>query len=386
MTINLNTRSTSTPASEVSSASFEQDDRGYSVADESKALADILKNSPAAEILGIKKDESQSTEENEDESTESPSDEQTAQESDSDADNDLDEGEESKDSTEEEDSGDDTSTEATNLPSEEEIDWEYKVPVTVDGKTEYKTLDEIRKGFQTDQHLSQKGRELGELKKQVELERTEKLQEIIAIGAALNEDWTAQEQELVTQYQKLSADIDKARDDGDSYTARELKEKRESVQEDYWKIRNKRENALKSVAEKVKEDQAAATKKMLEDYNANIKTFIPDYDEKVADSVRKFAIKEGISENILNAIYDPAIVKFINDYRKLKTAKESGEAKRKNLPASKSVPLKKGTPQDVKKKAADASLRTKVLSGQADAAQQQDFLKSISSISRKLQL
>ena len=154
MTINLNTRSTSTPASEISSAEF-RDDSGYSVADESKALADILKNSPAAELLGI---ESQSTEEEEDKSTESPSEEQDAQEAEGETDKDLDESEESEESAEEEGSGDDKSTEATDLPSEEDIDWEYKVPVTVDGKTEYKTLDEIRKGFQTDQHLSQKGK------------------------------------------------------------------------------------------------------------------------------------------------------------------------------------------------------------------------------------
>jgi len=382
--INLNTRSTSTPASEISAASF-QDDSGYSVADESKALADILRNSPAAELLGINP-ESQSEEENEDTSTESPSDEQTAQDPDSDADNDLDETTESDETDEEVNGGDDTSTETTDLPSEEEIDWEYKVPVTVDGKTEYKTLDEIRKGFQTDQHLSQKGRELGELKKQVETERTEKLQELITIGAALNEDWTAQESNYVEQYKKLSADIEKARDEGDSYTARELKEKRETVQEAYWKIRNKREETLKSVTDKIKEDQATSTKKLLDEYNANIKTFIPDYNDKIAESVRKFAIKEGISEVLLNAIYDPSVVKFINDYRKLKTAKESGEVKRKALPPSKSVPLKKGTTQETKKKAADASLRTKVLSGQADATTQQDFLKSISSISRKLQL
>lgn len=380
MTINLNTRSTSTPASEISSASF-QDDSGYSVADESKALADILKNSPAAEILGIG---SQSEEENEDTSTETSS-EDNAQETDGESENDLDESEDSKESNEDDNSGDDTSTETGDLPTEEDIDWGYKVPVTVDGKTEYKTLEEIRKGFQTDQHLSQKGRELGELKKQVEAERTEKLQEIITIGAALNDEWIAQEKSLTEQYQKLTADIEKARDEGDTYNARELKEKREGVQEAYWKIRNKREDSLKKVTEKIKEDQAATTKKLLDDYNANIKTFIPDYNDNVAKSVREFAIKEGIPENLLDAIYDPSVVKFINDYRKLKTAKESGEVKRRVVP-SKSVPLKKGTPQDVKKKAADNNLRNKVLSGQADSASQNDFLKSISSISRKLQL
>jgi len=275
---------------------------------------------------------------------------------------------------------------ADTVKIQSDIDCPDQKIVYKDGKTEYKTLDEIRKGFATDQHLSQKGRELGELKKQIEVERTTKLQELITIGAAINQDWTAQESSYVQQYQKLTADIDKAREDGDTYNARELKEQREAVQEEYWKVRNKREATLKGIKDKLVEDQAATTKKLLADYNTSIKTFIPDYSDKVADSVRKFAIKEGISEVLLNAIYDPAVVKFINDYRKLKTAKESGEVKRKALPPSKSVPLKKGATQETKKKVADASLRTKVLSGQADATTQQDFLKSISSISRKLQL
>ena len=228
----------------------------------------------------------------------------------------------------------------------------------------------IRKGYSTDKHLSQKGRELGELRKQVETERTEKLQEIISIGSALNEEWLATEKGYEQQYGQLTKDIEKARDEGDTYTARELREKRDDIQEAYWKVRNKREESLKAVTEKIKEDNLAAQKKLLDEYNANIKTFIPDYSDKIAESVRKFAIKEGISENLLNAIYDPAVVKFINDYRKLKTAKESGEAKRKQAPPSKSVPLKKGTPANVKKAAADSSLRNKVLSGQADAALQ----------------
>ena len=384
MQINLNARSTSTPASEISSAEF-RDDSGYSVADESKALADILKNSPAAELLGIN-NESQSEEENVDTSTDTTSDEQEAQETDDVADNDLDDGESKENEDGEKSDKDDTSTQSTELPTEEEIDWEYKVPVTVDGKTEYKTLEEIRKGFQTDQHLSQKGRELGELKQQVEKERTEKLQELVTIGAALNEDWTAQEASYVEQYQKLTADIDKARDEGDSYSARELKDKREAVQEAYWKVRNKRESTLESVKKKLIEDQAATNKRLLDEYNANIKTFIPDYNDKVADSVRKFAIKEGISENLLNAIFDPSVVKFINDYRKLKTAKEVGEVKRKEAAPTKSVPLKKGQPVDQKKKAADNSLRNKVFSGNADKAAENEFLKNISSIGRKLQL
>jgi hypothetical protein len=377
----LNTLSTSTPASEISSASF-GNDGSYSAEGESKALADIMRNSPAAALLGLDA-ESPSNEETNDSTPEDTSVEQEAQETDESSENDLDE-DKTEESTDEEKSGDDDTSTNADLPSEEDIDWEYKVPVTVDGKTEYKTLEEIRKGFQTDQHLSQKGRELGELKKQVEQERAEKLQEVITLGTALNEEYTAAETSLANKYQKLKADIDKAKEDGDSYTARELKDELETVQEQYWGVRNKREAQLKAVAEKWQADAQAQAQESLKKYNETIKDFVPDYNEKVAVSVRDFAIKEGIPAALLESIYEPAVVKFINDYRKLKGAKETGEVKRKQTTQTKSVPLKNGGQTNSQKKAADTSLRNKVLSGQADAKSQNDFLKSISSISRKL--
>jgi len=378
--MNLSHLSTNTPASEISSKSF--DDGSSSNDLEVKSLDDILRNSPAAKLLGL----SESLPE-EDEDVPSPeessAEEEQAQETDEDAANDLDE-EESNDSEEEEKVADDTSTQNTDLPSEEEIDWEYQVPVTVDGKTEYVSLEEIRKGYSTDKHLSQKGRELGELKKQLETERTEKLQEVVTLGQVIHEELTAVEGELSTQYHKLTAEIDKARDEGDTYAARELKEQREAIQEKYWKARNKREEQTKAVVEKIQIQQQEQQQELLKEYQEKIVDLIPGYSDKVAKAVREFALKEGIPEEILGSIYSPEVVKFVNDYRKLKTAKDTGEVKRKAAPAVKSVPTKKGTPTSQKERESVNNNRSKVLSGQGSTQDQLDFLKRISSVSKKL--
>jgi hypothetical protein len=372
--------STNTPASEVSSAQF---DDGYGSNDlEVKSLDDILRNSPAAKLLGLD-EESLPEEDNDVPSPDESSEEQEAQESDDESAKDLDE-EESKDSEDNKEVADDTSTQNTDLPTEEDIDWEYKVPVTVDGKTEYVTLEEIRKGYSTDKHLSQKGRELGELKKQVEAERTEKLQEIVTLGQVIHEELTQVETDLASQYHKIKADIDKARDEGDTYTARELKEQLESTQEKYWKARTKREEQTKAVVEKIQAQQAEQQQVLLKQYGEKITDLIPDYSEKVAMSVREFAIKEGIPEQMLEGIYSPEVVKFINDYRKLKTAKDTGEAKRKAAPTVKSVPTKKGTPQSQREREQVSNSRSKVLAGQGSKQDELDFLKRISSVSKKL--
>jgi hypothetical protein len=376
--------STSTPASEISRAAFERDDMANSAELEIPSLDDILRNSPAAKLLGL---ESLPEEDSEDVPTpeQSGEEQEKVPETPDDADNDSDE-DKSQTESEEDTVEDDKSTQDTaDLPTEEDIDWEYKVPVTIDGKTEYFTLEELRKGYATDQHLSQKGRELGELKKQVEQERTQKLEELVQLGTVLHEELSAAETELGQEYHKLTAQIEKARDEGDTYTARELKEKRESVQEKYWEMRVKREERTKAIVDKIQEQQAVEQEKLLKEYNENIVQMIPDYSDKIAKSIREFALAEGIPEELLGSIYDPRIVKFVDDFRRLKQAKDVGSAKRKAAPVStKSVPLKKGTPANVKEKAKVDESRMKVLSGQADKQEELDFLKRISSVSKKL--
>jgi len=383
--MNLEQLSTNTPASEISSKSF--DDGSNSADLEAKSLDDILRNSPAADLLGLPEQEESLPEE--DDSVPSPEDsseeeEEVPEETDDDAENDLDEEEESKDSEEENADEDDTSTQDADLPTEDDIDWEYKVPVTVDGNTEYVTLEEIRKGYSTDKHLSQKGRELGELRKQIEQEKTEKLKEVIELGQIIQQELTATETSLAEEYHKLSKDIEQARDEGDSYSARELKEQREAVQEKYWKSRNKREEQAKAIASQFEAQVENERQELLKSYNERITTLVPDYSEKVAKSIREFAIQEGISEDLLGSIYDPQIVKFINDYRKLKTAKDTGAVKRKAAPMVKSVPSKKGTPKAQKEKQAATASRSKVLSGEGSRQDELDFLKRISSVSKKL--
>jgi hypothetical protein len=379
--MNLPHLSTNTPASEISSKSF--DDGSNSADLEVKSLDDILRNSPAAELLGLKK-ESLPKEGNDVPSPDESSEEEAQEENDDESVNDLDEEEESKDSEEEEAVEDDKSTQDTDLPSEEDIDWEYKVPVTVDGKTEYVTLEDIRKGYSTDKHLSQKGRELGELKKQIELERTQKLQEVIQLGSVINQELTIVETNLATEYHNLGIQIDKAREEGDSYTARELKDQREAVQEKYWKARNKREEQTKAIVDQVQAQQTEQQQALLKQYQEKIVNLIPDYSDKVASSIRDFAVKEGIPAELLESVYDPNVVKFINDYRKLKNAKETGEMKRKASPNVKSIPSKKGTTTSQREKEGASNNRNKVLSGQGSKQDELDFLKRISSVSKKL--
>jgi hypothetical protein len=379
---NLSHLSTSTPASNISSADFARNDGGYSDELNVPSLDDIMRQSPVAALLGINK-ESLPEEEDDVPTPEDSSEKDTTQEADENAENDLDD-EKQEDADKEATDEDDKSTQDSELPSEEDIDWEYKVPVTIDGKTEYKTLEEIRKGYSTDQHLSQRGREIGELKKQIEQERTQKLEELITLGGVINTELTQVETGFQQQYHKLSDAIEKAREEGNTYEVRELKEKREAVQEQYWAARNKREQSAAAIARQWQQQQEDGKREALAKFSTEIKELVPDFSDKVANSIREFAIKEGIPAEVLEMVYDPRIVKFINDYRKLKTAKDTGEMKRKATTTVKSVPTKKGTPQSQREREANTTNRQKVLSGNGSKNDELDFLKRISSVSKKL--
>jgi len=373
----LPTLSTSTPASEVSSASFDDGEQQNNAT----SLDDIMRNSPAAKLLGLENDLPEEDEDSQvqDETAEDSTDEDAA-ESEKESDEAVDDTEEGDENAKD----DEESTPNAELPTEEDIDWTYKLPVKIDGKVSYVTLEEVRKGYATDQHLTSKGRQLADERKEVEQLRETKLKELVDIGAVVHEELLATENTLTAEYNRLSAEIEKAKADGDTYAAREAKEAREDVQEKYWKARNSREQKIQVIATQLQEQQVQKQQELLKAYGENITKLIPDYSDKVAKSVREFAIKEGIPEQLLESVYDPAVVKFINDYRKLKTARDSGEVKRKAAPTVKSVPTKNGTPQRQKEAMAEKNIRAKVLSGQGTTQDGLDFLKRISSVSKKL--
>ena len=177
------------------------------------------------------------------------------------------------------------------------------------------------------------------------------------------------------RYHDLEKKIQEARDNGDTYELSELKDKRELAQQNYWKARKQREGLLENVTKQKQEYEAAQFQEQLNNFQEVIPTLIPDFDEKVAGNIRDFAIENGISEGLLDSVVDPNVVKFIDDYRRLKQGMNKGVAKRKAVPAKKALPTKKAPP--AKKKAADKEKMVKARAFREDASpeDQMDFLR-----------
>lgn len=244
----------------------------------------------------------------------------------------------------------------------------------VDGEDVTLPLSEWVTGSATKQHLSKQGRELGEARKALEVERAQKLGQLDQLSAAVTQTMMGAENAHAAEYNKLKQDIDRAEREDDTYELGELTKKQKNVQRNYWNARNQREQLSKAASQQKAQHDNQVFAQSVEQFQRTIPDVIPDWSNDVQMKVREFALEEGISEDLLNVITDPALVKFVDDYRRLKKGVTKGSAKRKAV-STKRVPAKRNK-SDSKKKV-DAEKMTKVRAFREDSSKddQMAFLR-----------
>ena len=339
---------------------------------EESLLADIIRNSDFVDTLPDEQVPQLDTEEADDEDPEDSVE----------ADN---EDEEEEDEIEEEEATDedDTSTQEADVYTTEDLDLDAQVLVKIDGEEVAVSFSDLIKGYSTEQHLSNKGRELGDARKQMEEEYQGKIEEISTMAQASAAILYSQEQELSKEYHAIESAIEKAREEGDTYEVNELKDKREQAQKNYWAARKQRESLTENVGKQLEQQTAKQWEEQLNYFNETIPTLIPDFSEATAMAIREFALEEGISAEVLDTIADPIIVKFVDDYRRLKQGVSKGQAKRK-VTTVKKAPIRKAKTRAQKETTAAQRTREKALSGNATAEEQQEFLRGLAQRSLNL--
>jgi FtsZ-binding cell division protein ZapB len=290
------------------------------------------------------------------------------------------ESEEVEEEAEEEDideDGDEESpTQNSDVFTADDLDLDAQVVVKINGEEVPVSFSDLIKGYSTEQSLSAKGREIGEARKELEAERESKLAKITQLGQASSLILYQEEQTKASAYHELEAQIKKARDEGDTYELSELKDKREQVQSEYWEARRKREGLLGQLENQQKELEEKKWQEEIQNFNTTITEYIPDFNEEVASDIRSFALDEGLPEELIDSITDPSVVKFVNEFRKLKTGVSKGQAKRKQVVAKK-VPVKKAKPTNKKKADADSMVKARAFREDASNEDQMAFLKQL---------
>jgi hypothetical protein len=330
---------------------------------EEQMLADIMSNSEFTESLPDEQVPELDTEE----ATEDPDVDESE----------VEEVEEEVETEEEEtEAEDDTSTQEAEVYTTEDLDLDAKVAIKIDGKETEVSFSDLIKGYSTEQHLSNKGRELGDARKQLDVEYETKFKEINSLGQASAAVLYREEQSLAKEYHEIEAQIEQARKDGDTYEVNELKDKREQSQKNYWKARSDREGLVKNVQSQVEQQNAKQWNEQLENFSKAIPEMIPDFNEKTATAIREFAISEGISPEILDTIVDPVIVKFVDDYRRLKQGVTKGTAKRKATVVKK-APVRKNKTRSQKEVDRETRVRQKAFSEDSSNDDQMAFLRGL---------
>ena len=352
------------------------DDAAFNAGQQPQSFDDIpVPMGPMAKHLGIEIDlpEDDAESDPEDSVDEVPAEDDTEED-------DTPDQEENTSEEEDDVEDDDESTQDDELLSEEEIDWEYKVPVNVDGVIEHKTLEELRKSIVTDQSLSKKGNKNSEERKEFAAEQSTKLTELTGMATLLQEQLQGEENELASEYHSFDEKIKEARKEGNTYEISELKDQRETAQDAYWTARKKREGVATAVQEKQQQQFTLQQKELSEKFNTDIATLVPTFKDD-AEAIQKFAIDEGIPQELLSSIADANVIKFIDDYRKLKHKATTGSIKRKATPKAKSAPIKKGPTRNSQQAKATTAVRNKVLTGTGSEEDQLSFLKNLSKFS-----
>ena len=288
------------------------------------------------------------------------------------------ESEESEYEDEETEDEDATATQDTTVYDLEDLDLDAQVIVKIDGEEVPVSFSDLIKGYSTEQSLSNKGRELGEARKELETEREAQLAEINKIGQASAAVLLSEEQQFAKQYHDIEAKINEARSNGDTYELSELKDQREQAQQNYWNARKKREGIISQMEEQQGAVYEQQWNEALNYFNTNINDYVPGFNEEVAGEIRQFALDEGIPEEFIDTVVDPVMVKFVNDYRLLKQGVTKGQAKRKSAPA-KQIPVKKAQSTAKKKADQDAMIKARAFKEDANPDDQMAFLKQLAS-------
>jgi len=271
---------------------------------------------------------------------------------------------EDDDATEEEDDEDEESTqdEESDEIEDGELDLEYLVPVKVDGEESEVTIEELIKGYQTNQSQTKKGQELAEQAKQLETEK-----EKSHIFQKINEDLLKQQDDRDLALLQSRKDVmDKMAKDGyvegvDDDLAT-LQYKYRSLEDEYAKRKAERSKTTDKMIEAQEEEYRKTAEKNVKIFQKEIKTLIPDWSDKMAQDNYAFAVEQGIPEEFVNTIASPLIAKFINDYRVLKTSASTGAKKRKKAPV-KTVSAKKPVSKQNKVKTKSVDARKRIAKG-----------------------
>ena len=239
----------------------------------------------------------------------------------------VNEGEEEEEVDDEDESEDATQEEDTDELDDDEIDMDFSVPVKIDGEDSNVTMEELIANYQTKQHQSKKGDELAKQAKELDAYKAD-AQVFSQINAQLLQDQDEKDQRILSNLEKK---VDEAYAE-DDYDASKLERQLNKATQEYNQRKNNRDSMLDNMGRQVQEQQTETFNKQVDEFHKAIPDFIPDWSNDVAQANRDFALKEHLPAQLVDHMVDPAVVAFVDKFRRLAETTSKGAIKRKKAP------------------------------------------------------
>jgi len=281
------------------------------------------------------------------------------------------------DETEEYDEEDEYETEdddAEELPESEgeqdELDMDYKVPIKIDGEDGEVSLDELVRGYQTNQHANKKSIEASEKIKQAE----SLFNEYTALktqNAELLSGQVDQDQAQLDAYDKKIKQLILA---DDVYDLPKWQEARRIKSQQLDAKRSEQEKLSSEANREQNEQQQAQFSQQRQGAIDALDQVMPGWQDGYDDVVAWAAEDLGFPE--FAEVLDPRVVAMMFEYKSLREGGKQAAKKRLKTP-TKGVRAKKSPNLKTKQAKQQGNLRDKVLSGKGNEGDELSFLEGL---------
>ena len=253
---------------------------------------------------------------------------------------------------------------------QEELDMDFRVPVKIDGEQGEVTLDELVRGYQTNQHSNKKSIEASEKIKQAESLFNE-YTALKAQNAELLSGQVDQDQAQLDSYDKKIKELILA---DDVYDLPKWQEARRIKSRQLDAKRSEQEKLSSEASKEHEQLQQAQFTQQRDGAIDALDQVMPGWQDGYDDVVTWAAEDLGFPE--FAEVLDPRVVAMMFEYKSLREGGKQAAKKRLKTP-TKGVRAKKSPNLKTKQAKQQGNLRNKVLSGKGNAGDELSFLEGL---------
>jgi len=203
------------------------------------------------------------------------------------------------------------------------------VKITVDGETKTVAVKDLKRLFGQEASLTRKSQEVAEARKKAE---TDGSRYMVAADRLLTKA-----RERFAPYAKIDWMVAQTRLDADEFAA--LRAEAVAAHQDVQFLEAESNEVLTAIEADKSKERAEAARQCVEVLTQDIQ----GWNREMYDSIRTYAVAEGLDETDINAVVNPAVIKLINKARLYDQLKANAAPKKKKVAASPKRVIKQGT-------------------------------------------